>query len=211
MTRLSKIYYVNQISGSDSNDGTSPETAFQTLHKINTLSLQPGNKVLLACGSVFTHQFLRVTDSGEEGRPIEIGSYGHGSLPVIAANGAGVWYQDYGVELDSPTHVREGYVSSAVLLYDASHILLHDIEITNRAENILGETYSAPHKMNRTGVAIVAKDKGTIHNITLRALMIHDVHGNVYDKHMNNGGIYVTALQPENEAQAGLPDMTALS
>ncbi len=28
----------------------------------------------------------------------------------------------------------------------------------------------------------------------LRDLAIHDVNGNVYDKHMNNGGIYMTAL-----------------
>ena len=27
---------------------------------------------------------------------------------------------------------------------------------------------------------------------------------NVYDKHMNNGGIYMTALQPENEAVTGV-------
>ena len=48
--------------------------------------------------------------------------------------------------------------------------------------------------MNRTGVAVVAKAKGVRHGITLRNLLIHDVNGNVYDKHMNNGGIYMTAL-----------------
>lgn len=41
----------------------------------------------------------------------------------------------------------------------------------------------------------MAKDKGVRHGITLRNLLIHDVHGNVYDKHMNNGGIYMTALR----------------
>lgn len=201
---LSRSYYVSSHSGSDQNDGSSPSTAFQTLHKINCLKLQPGTQVLLECGSVFENQFLRITDSGTLEQQIEITSYGDGDIPLIEANGNGIWYQDYGVALDAPTHVSEGYVSSAVLLYDTSHILLHDIEITNRAETIPGEEYSAPHKMNRTGVAVVAKDKGTIQNITLRALFIHDVHGNVYDKHMNNGGIYATALQPEDEETTGV-------
>ena len=57
--------------------------------------------------------------------------------------------------------------------------------------------------MERTGVAVVAKDKGTCRGITLRDLAIHDVNGNVYDKHMNNGGIYMTALFPADEAATG--------
>jgi hypothetical protein len=69
---------------------------------------------------------------------------------------------------------------------------------------ILGEDYSAPHKMNRTGVAVVAKDKGVRSGITLRNLSIHDVNGNVYDKHMNNGGIYMTALKPADEKATGV-------
>ena len=85
--------------------------------------------------------------------------------------------------MDSPAHVYQGYVSSAVLLYDVEHVVIHDIEISNQAVEILGEDYSAPHKMNRTGVAVVAKDKGVRSGITLRNLSIHDVNGNVYDKH----------------------------
>ena len=106
--------------------------------------------------------------------------------------------------MDSPAHVYQGYVSSAVLLYDVEHVVIHDIEISNQAVEILGEDYSAPHKMNRTGVAVVAKDKGVRSGITLRNLSIHDVNGNVYDKHMNNGGIYMTALKPADEKATGV-------
>ena len=83
-------------------------------------------------------------------------------------------------------------------------MVIHDIEISNQAVEILGEDYSAPHKMNRTGVAVVAKDKGVRSGITLRNLSIHDVNGNVYDKHMNNGGIYMTALKPADEKATGV-------
>ena len=117
--------------------------------------------------------------------------------------GKGIWYQDYGCPLDSPTHVYRGYVSSAVLLYDAAYVTVQDLEITNHSGAILGESYSQPDKMERTGVAVVAKDKGTCRGITLRDLAIHDVNGNVYDKHMNNGGIYMTALSPADEAATG--------
>ena len=82
--------------------------------------------------------------------------------------------------------------------------MVEDLEITNEGSMIPGERYSLGEKMNRTGVAVAAKDKGVRSGITLRNLWIHDVHGNVYDKHMNNGGIYMTALRPECEELTGV-------
>ena len=88
-----------------------------------------------------------------------IGAYGEGDAPRIEACGQGIRYQNYGAPLDSPTHVYRGYVSSAVLLYDAEYIIVEDPEITNEADKIIGEYYSLGDKMNRTGVAVVAKTK----------------------------------------------------
>lgn len=204
MTSLSKTYYVSSKRGNDSNDGLNCETAFASLFAINHSSLKPGDRVLLERGSVFYGQYLHITDSGSKEAPIVIGVYGDGEPPRIEACGQGIWYQDYGKELDSPTHVYHGYVSSAVLLFDAEYIIIQDIEITNSADKVIGENYSQADKMERTGVAVVAKEKGLRCGITLRNLKIHDVHGNVYDKHMNNGGIYMTALQPAEEAMTGV-------
>ena len=128
---------------------------------------------------------------------IEITSYGdNGDLPKINTNGKGVWYQDYGNELDFGGHVYKGNVSSAIFLYDVENILIKDIEITNKEKFKDMESYCAADKMDRTGVAAVAKNRGTLHSITLDNLFIHDINGNVYNKHMNNGGIYMTALKP---------------
>ena len=56
---------------------------------------------------------------------IEITSYGdNGDLPIINTNGKGVWYQDYGNELDFGGHVYKGNVSSAILLYALKIYLL---------------------------------------------------------------------------------------
>lgn len=131
-------------------------------------------------------------------------------MPCIHSNGTGIWYQDYGAPLDSPSHVYKGEVSSALLLYDVEYILVHDLIITNSSPYTTMEEYAAPHKMDRTGIAVVAKNGGTLHDITIRDVWVHDVTGNVYNKHMNNGGIYMTALTPDNEEKQGSQDMTGL-
>ncbi len=204
MRKISRIYYVSSLRGNDQNDGCSEATALRSLNKINDIQLNPGDRVLLECGSVFEDQYLHIRDSGAKDQLIEIASYGDGNLPIIHANGQGIWYQDYGIKLDSMTHVMEGYVSSAILLYDVHDIAVHDIEITNCPSDIIGEEYSSAHKMDRTGVAVIAKNNGTLRNITLKGLQIHDVRGNVYNKHMNNGGIYITALKPDDENKTGV-------
>ena len=58
--------------------------------------------------------------------------------------------------------------------------------------------------MDRTGIAVVAKNGGTLHDITIRDVWVHDVTGNVYNKHMTNGGIYFIVEKPTNEATTGI-------
>ena len=52
-TATGTTYYVDSNGGNDSNEGTSEGKAFQTLEKVNTLDLEPGDTVLLKKGSVF--------------------------------------------------------------------------------------------------------------------------------------------------------------
>lgn len=191
-------YYVSSLHGKDSNNGTSSSTPFYSLQKINELQLNPGDKILLECGSVFTNGYLHLYEqSGSEDAPIVIDQYGRGEAPVIDTNGQGVWYQNYGNVLDAATHVNHGYVSSSILLYDTEYIEINNLEIVNDAADI-DAVYNEAYTMNRTGVAAVAQNKGTIDHIRLNGLNIHDVYGNVYDKHMNNGGIYFTAALPRD-------------
>ena len=58
MTDKFKTYYVNPTIGTDTNDGLSEESAFASLSAVNQLTLNPGDRVLLANGSVFQSQFL---------------------------------------------------------------------------------------------------------------------------------------------------------
>lgn len=119
MTDLCRTYYVSQKHGNDQNSGRSSAEPYASLFAINRLKLQPGDRILLENNSVFAGQFLQITDSGTKDLPIVIGAYedrtqAEQHLPVIAANGQGIWYQDYGCELDSPAHTRNGYVSTIV-------------------------------------------------------------------------------------------------
>ncbi len=191
------VYYVSDTKGHDTNTGTTPESPLRTLWAVAEKTLSAGDEIRLECGSVFQGQALHLSVQGTCEAPIVIGSYGDGPKPVIDAKGTGVWFQNYRTALDSPYHAWKGYISSAVLLYDCEYIRVEGLEIINNPV-VLGEVYNQPDKMNRTGVSVVAQNRGTLHNIELKDLYIHDVKGNVYDKHLNNGGIYCSALKPES-------------
>lgn len=196
-------YYVSTLNGQDDNSGKSEDQAFFSLQKINEIDLQPGDKVLLEAGSVFENDYLHVKGSGAKDAPIIVDRYGDGDDPKIETNGKGVWYQDYRTALDNPEHKYKGDVSSSILLYDVEYIELNNLDISNDSDMDADE-YSDLDRMDRTGVAAVAQNKGTIDHIYLNDLNIHDVRGNVYNKHMNNGGIYFTVFKPENEDETGI-------
>lgn len=197
-------YYCSTLHGSDAYDGRSPERPLRSLQALSALALGPGDRLLLERGSVFANDCLHLHGiHGSAEAPIVIDAYGEGPLPRIDANGEGLWFQDYGTELDNPLHRRRGYVSSAVLLFDCDGIELNHLAMTNRGRP-RDAAYNDLDTMNRTGVAVVAQNAGTLRHICLRALDVRHVHGNVYDKHMNNGGIYFTAFKPLDEAATGI-------
>lgn len=79
---IAATYYVDATNGRDSNDGLSPETAWQSIAKVNSMSFLPGDEILFARGEIWREQ-LRVSSSGAEGQPIVFGAYGIGDKPVI--------------------------------------------------------------------------------------------------------------------------------
>ncbi len=124
-------YYIDSVSGNDNKNGTSPSTAWKTLNKINSITLQPGDKVLFKAGCTFTGQFAP-KGSGTEGNPIIIDKYGTGSNPLI--NGAGT-------------------VMQAVYLYNNAYIELHNLEITNHGATELNGRTGILVKIHEFGVA----------------------------------------------------------
>ena len=203
-------YYVDSKGGNDSNDGTSESKAFKTLDKVNGLNLEPGDTVLLKKGSVFEDQALKFTkeDSGTAEAPVKVSTYGEGKRPQINTNGHGQWELNYGNPLDNQNHKWKGTVSSSILIEDAEYLEIEGLELTNDRESSTDtekdKKYNDADAMDRTGVAGVAKDNGTVDHIVLNDLYIHDVTGNVYNKHMTNGGIYFIVAKPTNEGETGI-------
>ena len=206
-------YYVSSTHGDDGNAGTDQGHPWKTLDKVNAIAtdLKPGDSVLLERGSTFQDQYLHIKDtSGTADAPITIADYGDASAkPVIAANGVkgSRWYQNYRASVGN--HQNKGTVSSTILLKDVSYITVKNLEITNDDPDVHDpiDTWKwtdtadsdgtkldrSADRMDRTGVAGIAENGTTMSHVTLEGLNIHDVDGNIYNKHMANGGIYFMA------------------
>ncbi len=76
-------YYVNSAAGNDSNSGTAPNAAWQSLTKVDSSAFQPGDSVLLADGSNWYGQQLVINSSGTVSAPITFSNYGSGADPTI--------------------------------------------------------------------------------------------------------------------------------
>lgn len=74
-------YYVS-ATGSDANNGTSTATPFQTISKVNGLTLSAGDNVFFKRGDSFYGNII-VSNSGTSGNPITYGAYGTGAKPII--------------------------------------------------------------------------------------------------------------------------------
>ena len=184
------VYYVDSASGSDDNAGTKEDQAWKSLEKINSTQFQPGDKILLKSGSVWTGQ-LWPKGSGTVQAPIVIDRYGEGALPLIAGNTAMDKSKD-----------NDYYKGAALVLHNQEYWEVNHLEITNTDPSTSAgpdadTDQTAPYR--RMGVSITTRspgdDKETYSHIYLNGLYIHDISGSI-DR--NNGGILVTNQQGAN-------------
>lgn len=78
-------YYLDQVEGSNTNDGLTENTAWKDLFKIAGSSPQPGDIYLLKRGSVWVVNQWYIGFSGSAGGTVKISTYGNAqdNLPVI--------------------------------------------------------------------------------------------------------------------------------
>lgn len=105
-------YYIDSVSGEDTNAGTSPEAAWKSLGRVNATTFHPGDHILFKSGSTWTGQ-LWPKGSGTADHPITIAKYGGDALPII--NGAGL-------------------TENAVLLKNQEYWEIRNLDITNTGE-----------------------------------------------------------------------------
>ena len=98
-------YYVSP-AGSDSNNGTSPSTPWETVGKVNDTVLNPGDTVLFQGGQTFSGTLLYLQYGGTAADPVTIGSYGSGNATI--SNGT----------------------NDAIYAYNAGGIVIENLDVT---------------------------------------------------------------------------------
>lgn len=140
--------YVDATGGDDANDGTSDETAWQTLDKVGAATFGPGGAILFKAGEEWDGRLLP-QGSGAEGAPILIDRYGDGPNPALHGHGA----------------------ESVILLFNQEFWEISNLEITNFEAVAEGETPT-----RKRAIHIAARDMGRVQHIHLKNLVIHDVN-----------------------------------
>lgn len=83
-------YYVDATGGNDLWAGTYA-APWQSITKVNSATLYPGDRVLFKCGEVFIGRLIPVI-SGVDGAPIIYGAYGSGARPIINGSSSSAFY-----------------------------------------------------------------------------------------------------------------------
>lgn len=84
-TNVAQTTYYVANTGNDANDGKSVAKPFQSLTKVNSLRLAPGDAVLFRRNDVFRGS-LRIRQSGTASKPIRYDAYGSGDKPLLAGS-----------------------------------------------------------------------------------------------------------------------------
>lgn len=88
-----KVYYVDANQGSDAADGLTPETAWQSIEKVNAASVRPGDSVLFCRGGIWRGTLK--PHSGVAETQVTYGAFGQGAKPAllgsVAANSPADW------------------------------------------------------------------------------------------------------------------------
>jgi len=184
-------YYVDADGGHDDADGLGPGTAWRSLDRVNETTFAPGDRVLLQSGDSWTGR-LWPKGSGTSDSPITVGSYGDGSKPAIRGDGT---------------------VDDAVRLFNQSHWVIRDLDVSNRRT---GGATPAENLADLRGIHVSGDNSTTLSGFSIIGVDVHDVTGEVnwisgsvennapgvtfktgWDGSKNTGGIVFTATVPD--------------
>lgn len=147
-------YYVDAQGGDDAASGLDEAHAWRTLDRVNRLTFQAGDRILLRAGSRWTGQ-LSPKGSGLTGAPITIDRYGTGVAPRI--DGA-------------------GQVADTVRLVNQQFWVIRSLEVTNQAPAT--GTPGANLKDLR-GIHVTGNNSSRLESLTIDGVYVHDVTGQV--------------------------------
>ncbi len=156
VTSSATSYYFDSQRGHDKNLGTSVVFPFQSLDKVRTLKLKPGDVIYLVAGSNFTGTLSLKDVRGTADQPITIESYLWGKHPEIR-----------NAIIDAKGH------PNGIYLENCRHLVIKDIKISADGGGMVNlEAHSG---RMRCGVLVLTTNSGDCENITLDNLEICDI------------------------------------
>jgi len=147
-------YYINGISGNDSSDGLSPETAWAGFSNISNIGFKPGTKILLASGIIIQGGLELKNVSGTAENPIEISTY--------ESNGNTSW----------ATIDAKGF-PNGILVENCSHIQISNLIVTANAGGMKTSNGKTPGM--RCGILVQVTKPGQYVRINLENLIVKDI------------------------------------
>jgi hypothetical protein len=137
-TTTGRQFYVDNVSGSDSNSGTSSTAPWKSLGKVNSIAFQPGDAVNFKRGSVWTGN-LQVKSSGTSSSRITYQAYGTGTAPQIKNPGV-AW--GHAVDLTGSYNVvqdlliTDAFEAGVMINTGAGHNVVQRNEITRTGTGV---------------------------------------------------------------------------
>jgi hypothetical protein len=194
-------YYVSSATGSDSNDGCSTTTPWQSLAKVNATTFAAGNQLLFAKGGSWSGE-LQLLGSGASGNPIVVSSYGSGAAPIIAGGGAAAavalvneqYVTIQNLEITNTT--TSAAVRAGILAENDTSGILNGIHIlNNNIHDVLGYwDKSTGQPSNDSGIGFNLSD-----SYTTNGWNDVDIDGNTLTK-VDAGGIYIGSVAGTNHS-----------
>jgi len=137
-------YFVNSISGNDSNAGTSSNAPWKSISKVSskTLQLSDIGKFALgsACSKAAWETVFLIDYNGTQANPITFRAYGEGALPTFS-NGGQVWNKgikitgDY-IVIENLKVTNTGY-GGFEIAKNADYNIIRNCEVSNCGMGIL--------------------------------------------------------------------------
>lgn len=162
-------YYVSN-GGSDSNNGTSISTPWQSLSKVSGMTFSPGDSILFHCDDTFTGQLV-ISSNGTASLPIIYGKYGTGALPYLAAQGS---------------------FAATIYAFNKQYFELTNLKVTNF---LSGNNINSATAAKLRGIYFLNQDAGTLNHIYLTGMEVSNVNSEqVSGTSRYYGGVYFEVL-----------------
>ena len=133
-------YYVNSVTGSDSNSRASPTAAWRSVGSVNARTFAVGDIINLARGSTWTGNggitaALVLKGAGAPGNPITLQAYGTGPAPVIRNpddhNFSRILIIRAPYTLVQGLLLRDAHEAGLLIGQSADHSTVRNVEVTN--------------------------------------------------------------------------------